>query len=568
MNLQTFYDNFEMLAEAPNGVQKLRELILQLAVQGKLVPQDPSDEPATILLEKIARARGKLLKQDIWVSESAKPFEIPPNWTWALLGDTLLKLTDGTHNSPPNTERGDYKYISAKNIKPDGIQLSNVTYIDAEMHKEIYSRCNPEYGDILYIKDGATTGIVTINQLKEEFSMLSSVALLKLPGEIYNRYLLYCLRSPFFYSSMRGDMTGVAITRVTLAKLNKALIPVAPLKEQKRIVAKVDQLMKLCDELEERQQMKREARLHLNQSALEHLLSASTPEEFNTHWQRICDNFDLLYDTPETIGKLRQSILQLAVQGKLVPQDPNDEPASQLLEKVLKERGKLPSKSNLLFSPNNNINQTNLPKGWVQIAMGDIVDTRLGKMLDKQKNKGEFFHYLRNTNVQWLRFDLTDVKKMRFESNELEEYEVRVGDLLICEGGEPGRCAVWDGQIERVFFQKALHRVRPLAHISPWFILYRILADAKSGYLEKHFTGATIKHLTGQELARYSFPLPPLKEQKRIVAKLDQLMKLCDELEAKLKQSQTLSSDLMRAMINHLFSSATEVENISAALSA
>ena len=118
------------------------------------------------------------------------------------------------------------------------------------MHEEIYNRCDPESGDILYIKDGATTGIVTINELNEQFSMLSSVALLKNPSKIYNRYLLYVLRSPYFYSLMRDDMSGVAITRVTLTKLNRALIPLAPFEEQKRIVAKVDQLMALCDELE------------------------------------------------------------------------------------------------------------------------------------------------------------------------------------------------------------------------------------------------------------------------------------------------------------------------------
>ncbi|PPA79865.1 MAG: EcoKI restriction-modification system protein HsdS [ANME-2 cluster archaeon HR1] len=118
------------------------------------------------------------------------------------------------------------------------------------MHEEIYNRCDPEPGNILYIKDGATTGIVTINDLNEQFSMLSSVALLKNPSKIYNRYLLYVLKSPYFYSLMRDDMSGVAITRITLTKLNKALIPLAPFEEQKRIVAKVEKLMILCDELE------------------------------------------------------------------------------------------------------------------------------------------------------------------------------------------------------------------------------------------------------------------------------------------------------------------------------
>ena len=162
----------------------------------------------------------------------------------------MLKVTDGTHHSPPIYETGDFKYVTAKNLKNQGIDLTNITYVSSAVHNEIYSRCNPEPGDILYIKDGATTGIAAINDITEPFSMLSSVALLKMPSAIYNRYLIYVLRSPYFYSLMRDDMSGVAITRVTLTKLNKALIPLAPYKEQRRIVARVDQLMSLCDELE------------------------------------------------------------------------------------------------------------------------------------------------------------------------------------------------------------------------------------------------------------------------------------------------------------------------------
>jgi len=168
------------------------------------------------------------------------------------LGNALLKVTDGTHHSPPIYETGDFKYVTAKNLKNQGIDLTNITYVSSAVHNEIYSRCNPEPGDILYIKDGATTGIAAINDITEPFSMLSSVALLKMPSAIYNRYLIYVLRSPYFYSLMRDDMSGVAITRVTLTKLNKALIPLAPYKEQRRIVARVDQLMSLCDELEAR----------------------------------------------------------------------------------------------------------------------------------------------------------------------------------------------------------------------------------------------------------------------------------------------------------------------------
>lgn len=254
--------------------------------------------------------------------------------------------------------------------------------------------------------------------------------------------------------------------------------------------------------------------------------------------QTFFDNFTLLTDAPNGVAKLRELVLKLAVEGKLVSQESDDEPASIILEKVSQEKKRLIKEGELnnkksLPEINDDERCFKLPENWVWIRMGNIVDQRLGKMLDKGKNKGKLYPYLRNTNVQWLRFDLSDVKEMRFEDNEIEEYEVRPGDLLVCEGGEPGRCAIWDGQIEQIMFQKAIHRLRPFAGIHSWFLLYRLLADAMTGYLEKHFTGATIKHFTGQELSKYVIGLPPLEEQKRIVGKVDELMRLCDELEAR-----------------------------------
>ena len=145
-------------------------------------------------------------------------------------------------------------YVTAKNIKGEGVLLDNITYVSKDVHDEIYSRCNPNFGDVLYIKDGATTGIATINQLKEPFSMLSSVALLKPSEAVFNRYLLWAMRSPFFYAETRGAMKGAAITRVTLSVMAASLLPLPPLAEQKRIVAKVDELMVLCDRLEAQQQ--------------------------------------------------------------------------------------------------------------------------------------------------------------------------------------------------------------------------------------------------------------------------------------------------------------------------
>lgn len=260
---QALQPHFKDFFTEKSTIKKLRETILQLAVQGQLTAdwrtKNTDFESASELLKRIQKEKNQLIKAKKIKKESplpaiAKeevPYELPEGWVWEYLGVSMLKITDGTHHSPTNVENGDFKYISAKNIKEKGIKLSNITYVTKEAHKEIYDRCNPELGDLLYIKDGATTGICCINDLDEEFSMLSSVALIKLPKEVLNEYLLRVFRSPYYYDLMRKGMTGVAITRVTLTKLKASIIPIAPLAEQKAIVEKVNALMGLCDALEQ-----------------------------------------------------------------------------------------------------------------------------------------------------------------------------------------------------------------------------------------------------------------------------------------------------------------------------
>jgi len=186
------FEHFATLAAAPDGIVRLRELILQLAVQGKLGTQDAGDEPAGKLIERIRTEKERLItegeirpdKKVDSIEPSEIPFVLPECWLWVRLGSVLIKLQDGVHNSPDNFENGDFMYVTAKNIKPDGIQLSNITYISAKDHEDSYKRCDPKFGDVLLIKDGATSGIATINNLHEPFSMLSSVALLRPPEEI------------------------------------------------------------------------------------------------------------------------------------------------------------------------------------------------------------------------------------------------------------------------------------------------------------------------------------------------------------------------------------------------
>lgn len=174
-----------------------------------------------------------------------------PGWQEKKLKEVCSLITDGTHHSPPNDKRGKYKYITAKNIRIWGLDISNVTYVTEEIHKEIIARCNPHKGDVLYIKDGATTGIAIVNPLEEEFSMLSSVALIRPNVDVLSsEFLCYTLNSPSIYNQARNQMDGAAITRVTLTKIKGFVVYIPPILEQKRIVTRLDSLKSKVDSLQ------------------------------------------------------------------------------------------------------------------------------------------------------------------------------------------------------------------------------------------------------------------------------------------------------------------------------
>ena len=340
---------FDSMATAATGPKRLRELVLTLAVQGKLVTQKDEDEPADVALKHVVKqkidltASGKLKREQLLrqITINELPFDIPANWAWVRLGQAALKITDGTHHSPPNGVQGKFMYISAKNIRTWGIDLSTVTYVAAATHDEIYSRCDPEIGDVLYVKDGATTGVLTINTLSEPFSMLSSVALLKPSVGLSAKYLAQVMAAPFFYNAIRADMSGVAITRVTLSKLGDALIPLPPLAEQHRIVARVEELMKLCDVLEKNGRLADEQHARLASTLFDALAASESAHALAENWQQIAEHFDILLDRSESIDKIEKIILQLAVRGLLVMQEPNDGSARQLLADIASEKHRL-----------------------------------------------------------------------------------------------------------------------------------------------------------------------------------------------------------------------------------
>lgn len=569
MKLETFFESFAPLADAPNGVQKLRELILQLAVRGKLVPQDARDEPAAVLLAKIKAEKERLMwEKKIKKSEPLPPieddevpFDLPNGWEWV----RLQELGEFCGGMTPSTNRSDYwngevPWVSPKDMKSLRIKSSELSITELGLN-ETRLRLLPKHSVLIVARSGILkrTLPVAVNEIECTVNQDIKVVIPHLT--IISDYLQLMLRGHEAIILKELVKGGMTVQSLKYDEFEVYPFPFPPLAEQRRIVAKVDQLMALCDELEVRQQRQQTARIKLNNATLEGLLTASTPAEFAEHWQRICDNFDLLYDAPATVAALRQAILQLAVQGKLVPQDAHDEPAAVLLAKVKAEKERLMQEKKIkkvatLPTIETDEAPFDLPEGWEWIRLGSICELENGDRSTNYPSRSEFVaNGIPFINAGHLQLGKVCLDSMNYipESrfNLLKSGKVRNGDILFCLRGSLGKSAIVSN-ISKGAIASSLVIVRLIAEMDDHFVLNYLFSPLAMAMIKRFDNGTAQPNLSSADLGKFMFPLPPLAEQRRIVAKVDQLMALCDELEAKLRQAQTASAKLMTATVQHL----------------
>ena len=250
---------FDLIAQAPGGVARLRELILKLAVQGKLVPQDPSDEPASELLKKIRAekdrliAEGKIKRDKLLPSivDLEKPFVLPYGWEWCWLENLSSQITDGAHHTPTYVSEG-IPFLSVKDLSSGFIDFADTRFISEAAHDDWSKRCKPEEGDLLLTKIG-TTGIAVVVNTSRQFSLFVSVALIKLPtSSIQRDFLSLVINSPFVRKQSEDGTEGVGNKNLVLRKIKAFKIPLPPLAEQARIVTRVNELRSLCADLRQR----------------------------------------------------------------------------------------------------------------------------------------------------------------------------------------------------------------------------------------------------------------------------------------------------------------------------
>ena len=393
--------------------------------------------------------------------------------------------------------------------------------------------------------------VALVREVKERATFGGFIAAVR-PHILEPDYLYLVLRSPYMQARMRVTASQTTnIANISLGGMRPIPTPIPPKEEQSRIVAKVDELMALCDKLEAQQQASRKLQNKLRQSTLQAVASATSPHELQTTWARLADNFGRLFHASEDLIDLDQCIKQLALKGLLSVRAEGEMVNSEIAE-LTRTSTACVLDTEMDWS---------IPDHWVWARCAWLGEARLGKMLDVAKNKGDFRPYLRNINVRWGRFNLSDVLQMRIQEHELSKVSVRKGDLVICEGGEPGRAAVWSGEEEFVI-QKALHRFRCNEHVLPEYILFCLEHDYFSGRLSRYFTGATIKHLTGRALAEYTIPLPPVDEQKRILLAANELMHSVATLKERLIAGNRCAAALAAASVASLTGIAIEQERV------
>ncbi|MBT0094065.1 restriction endonuclease subunit S [Vibrio alginolyticus] len=552
------------------GVKKLRELILELAVRGKLVPQDPSDEPASVLLERIAEEKKRLVKDKLIprtkglppINEDEIPIDLPNGWTVVRLGELTSKLGSG---STPRGGKNAYTsegipFLRSQNVRNEGIKLDDIAYISEEIHQKMENtKVLP--GDVLLNITGASLGRSTIFPSNlVEANVSQHVTIIRLIESQMNQFIHLGILSPLVQQLVWGRQVGMAIEGLSKKVLEMFEFPIPPIAEQHRIVAKVDELMALCDQLEQQTETSIEAHQVLVTTLLDTLTNSADADELIQNWARISEHFDTLFTTEESIDQLKQTILQLAVMGKLVPQDPSDEPAAELLKRIAEEKAQLVKekkikKQKALPPIAEDEKPFELPSGWEWCKFGELSQFINGDRGKNYPNKNEYV----SDGIPWINTghiqpdgtlttsDMNFITEEKFDS--LRSGKIIPDDLVYClRGATFGKTAF----------------VKPYVHgaIASSLMIIRLFDNKMNGFVYRYLTsafgrsqifrfdnGSAQPNLSANSVGLYAFPCPPLEEQKRIVAKINELFEVCEQLQARIADAKSILLDLTDAIV-------------------
>jgi type I restriction enzyme S subunit len=568
MNAAQLLTYFDRISDAPDAIPRLRRFILDLAVRGKLVEQDPNDEPASELLMRIQAEKARLIVHDEIpkqrplppIDNDKTPFNLPLCWCWVRLNEITSYVQRG--KSPKYASHDGLPVISQKCIQWRGLELESAKRITRESVETYETIRFLRDGDLLWNSTGTGTigRIVRITAPPPKLVCDSHVTVVRCL-EVDAEYVRSWLRSDNVYGSIEDRAAGSTNqVELTSQMAISQVVPLPPLAEQHRIVAKVDELMALCDGLEAAQVEREKHRDCLATASLHRLNNGSNAEAFRESAHFHLDHLPRLTARPEHIKLLRQTILNLAVRGKLVPQDPNDEAASHLFNRIRAEKELLTTegllkKDKMAWEGLPNKPPYELPPTWIWACLQDVFEISRG---GSPRPAGDPRYF--GGPIPWITVgEITkDGQKYltRTESGLTEEGAARsrfinVGDLLLTNSGAtlgvPKISCIKACMNDGVAVLRLFHKV-PLNDFAHLYL------HSQTESFRRVNQGMGQPNLNTIMIAGWYFPLPPLAEQHRIVAKVDELMQLCDQLEAHLTTAQTESRRLLDALLHQALS--------------
>ena len=488
-------------------IKKLRQKILDLAIRGKLVPQDPNDEPASVLLERIKAEKERLIKEGKIKrgKKTAKtsdtphyenvPFEVPKGWVWTTLPELCtIPITDGTHKTPIYTDKEHgVPFISSKDVTSQRINWNNIKYITRELHEELHKRIAPQKNDILLAKNG-TTGVAAIVEDTRVFDIYVTLAVIRPSQNICPQYLYQVINSNFCKEQFNSRLTGIGLPNLHLVDIKKTMIPLPPISEQKRIVTEIEHWFVWIEQIRQSKT-----------------------------------------DLQDVIKQTKSKILDLAIHGKLVPQDPSDEPASELLKHIN-------PKAEITCD---NAQYRKIPKNWCACKLVDICSfLSRGKSPKYSEEDKTYPVFAQKCNLKDGGVSLEQAKFLDPSTiNKWNEvYKLQTGDILVNSTGTgtAGRTRLFNtnclGNYPFVVPDSHVSVVRVLKSICPQYVYAYISSDSIQQYMEENLAGSTNqKELYIGVLENMHIFLPPLAEQYRIVAKIEKLFSSLDNIQKALE---------------------------------
>ena len=536
------------------GIKKLRELILELAVRGSLVDQDPGDESAQELLEQCLKAKtasvelGKLKKtrKHSTITSDDIPFDLPQGWVWSRLDD-LVRVINGRAYKKHEMLSSGTPLLRVGNL----FTSNDWYYSDLELEEDKYI----DSGDLIYAWSASFGPFIWDGGRAIYHYHIWKLDLFD--GEAVDKRFLY-LYLKAITEEIKSSGSGIAMVHMTKAKMEELIVPVPPLEEQHRIVQKVDELMALCDRLEQQTSDQLEAHETLVDTLLGTLTQSENATELADNWARLAAHFDTLFTTEQSIDKLKQTILQLAVMGRLVEQDAGNEPASKLLNRIEKKKAKLINSKAIKRSkplPPVTIDEASaeLPAGWAWTRLGSIAEINPRNVGDDTQEASFIPMPLVTTSYHGEHGDEPrnwgEIKKgySHFANGD-------IGLAKITPCFENSKAAVFRNLRNGIGAGTTeLHVARPLSSaINPYFLLLFLKSPRFLTEGEKVMTGsAGQKRVPKSYFAETPLALPPEEEQHRIVQKVDELIALCDQLKERLNQASKTRCQLAEAVVEN-----------------